>query len=53
MSQKKKKKKLYNIERVVDGYAVFDDSGNQMTPANVWPITIKLLENIFRKELEI
>ena len=49
-SKTKKKKKTYNITRVQDGYAVIDEDGNQVTPANMWPLTFKALEKIIRKE---
>lgn len=36
-----------------DGYAVFDDSDKQVSPANVWTITLQTLEKILRKEHNI
>lgn len=46
-----KRKKAYNIVRVQDGYSVVDESGKHLTPANMWPMTIKALEKLIRKEL--
>lgn len=53
LKESKPKKKTYNIVRVQDGYAVVDESGKQVTPANMWPLTFKSLEKLIRKELGI
>lgn len=53
MKELKPKKKMYNIVRVQDGYSIVDESGKLLTPANMWPMTIKALEKLIRKELGI
>ena len=51
LKELKQKKKMYNIVRVQDGYSIVDESGKLLTPANMWPMTIKALEKLIRKEL--
>ena len=44
------KKRYYRISRHGTGYAVFDASGKQVTPENVWAITMRLMERLLRAE---
>jgi len=42
----------YTIRRVQDGWAVFNSKGVQLTPDNMWPITIAKLEQFLKKDAQ-
>lgn len=45
------KKRYYRIGRNGTGYSVFSADGKPVTPENVWPITMKLLERLLKAEV--
>lgn len=45
------KKRYYRIGRNGSGYSVFSSDGKAVTPENVWPIAMKLLERLMRAEV--
>ena len=51
MKKSENKKRYYRIGRNGTGYSVFSADGKPVTPENVWPITMKLLERLLKAEV--